>query len=97
MHSGYALCILHHYAYRMAEPMDARAYWAHYVDSHGGIPQTAEALGIPYSTIAGICNGSRGIGRALARRLAQADPMLDERKLVWVTATKPRPEEKRVA
>lgn len=64
--------------------MDARAYWAHYVERHGGVPQTADALGIPYSTIAGICNGSRGIGRELARRMAVKDPLLDETVLVWV-------------
>lgn len=66
--------------------MDARAYWSHYVERHGGVPQTAEALGIPYSTIAGICNGSRGIGRELARRMAAKDPLLDENVLVWVRA-----------
>lgn len=66
--------------------MNARAYWNQYVELNGGPVGVAEKLRIPYSTIAGICNGSRGIGRATAKRMATADPTLDPAKLVWVTA-----------
>lgn len=66
--------------------MNARAYWNQYVELNGGPVGVAEKLRIPYSTIAGICNGSRGIGRATARRMTDADPTLDPAKLVWVTA-----------
>lgn len=67
--------------------MDPRAYWNGYVDRCGGIQATAERLRTPYSTIACICNGTRGIGRKLARRFAEADAELDETVLVWVTPT----------
>lgn len=64
--------------------MDARAYWNSYVEKCGGLAQTAEKLHTPYSTIACISNGSRGIGRNLARRFKEADPEIDETQLVWV-------------
>ncbi|MNC71226.1 hypothetical protein D3C75_1221210 [compost metagenome] len=64
--------------------MTPRTYWNKYVKRQGGAVRTAEALGIPYSTIAGICNGSRGIGRILAKRMAAADKSLDESVLIWV-------------
>ena len=64
--------------------MDARAYWAAYVDRLGGPARVSRHLGIPFPTIAGVSNGSRGIGRALAKRMAEADPTLDEKILVWV-------------
>ena len=67
--------------------MDPRAYWNGYVERSGGIQATAERLRTPYSTIACICNGSRGIGRKLARRFAAVDKSLDENVLVWVTPT----------
>lgn len=66
--------------------MSPRNYWNHYVDKHGGPSGTSSHLGVPYSTIAGICNGSRGIGRGLAKRMAKADPSLDELILIWVEA-----------
>lgn len=69
-----------------SEPMDARDYWNHYVEEQGGAPAVAKRLQIPYSTIAGICNGSRGIGHSLAERMAAADPLLDAKRLVWVRA-----------
>lgn len=68
---------------------DPRAYWDAYVERCGGVIATAERLKTPYSTVAGICNGSRGIGRSLAKRFAQADPMLDASRLLWVTKTRP--------
>ncbi|HXI14751.1 MAG TPA: hypothetical protein VNM48_00170 [Chloroflexota bacterium] len=71
--------------------MDARDYWDHYVKRHdGGMSEVAAALDLPYSTIAGICNGSRGIGRDLAQRMSERDPLLDENVLIWVTAQKKR-------
>ena len=72
--------------------MDARTYWQHYVDQNDGPVSVAKRLGIPYSTIAGICNGSRGIGHNLAQRMAQADPLLDASKLIWVRSSKPKPD-----
>lgn len=68
--------------------MSARDYWNHYVGQQGGLPSVAARLSLPYSTIAGIHNGSRGIGRDLARRMAEADPMLDANKLIWVRSIK---------
>lgn len=70
--------------------MDARAYWDHYVEREGGAVAVSGKLDIPYSTIAGICNRSRGIGRELAKRMAERDPLLDENVLVWVRAEKKR-------
>ncbi|WP_408953027.1 hypothetical protein [Lysobacter sp. Hz 25] len=64
--------------------MDARKYWETYVERHDGAAGVAAHLSIPYSTIAGICNGSRGIGRRLAERMAESDPLLDAKVLVWV-------------
>lgn len=70
--------------------MDARRYWGRYVKRHGGIAGVSGHLGIPYSTIACVCNGSRGIGHALAQRMAKADPKLDASRLVWVRAMRNR-------
>lgn len=67
---------------------NAREYWNAYVERCGGIGAVSEQLKTPYSTIAGICNGSRGIGRELARRFSEADPMLDASRLLWVTPLK---------
>ncbi|MFT3806081.1 hypothetical protein [Arenimonas sp.] len=66
--------------------MTPREYWNTYVERNGGPAKVSELTGVPLSTIAGVCNGSRGIGRRLAQRLAAADPMLDYKTLVWVTA-----------
>lgn len=64
--------------------MDARTYWNAYVERLGGPKKVSDHLNIPYSTIAGVCNGSRGIGRDLAAKMAAADPALDASKLLWV-------------
>ena len=66
--------------------MEPRTYWLRYVERCGGIQATADRLKSPYSTVACICNGRRGIGRKLARRFAEVDPSLDENVLVWVTS-----------
>lgn len=68
--------------------MDARTYWNHYVEQNDGPVGVHKKLRIPYSTIAGICNGSRGIGHDLAQRMVKADPLLDLSKLIWVRASK---------
>ncbi len=68
--------------------MDSRTYWNSYVEANDGPTGVSAKLGIPYSTIAGICNGSRGIGRELAKRMAEADSELDAGRLVWVTPVK---------
>lgn len=70
--------------------MDARAYWSEYVRRHDGIAATAAHLDLPYSTVAGICNGSRGIGRSLAQRMAAKDALLDAKVLVWVRPIRDR-------
>lgn len=66
--------------------MTPRDYWNQYVERHGGPAGVSIKMRVPYSTIAAICNGSRGIGRRLAQRMAEADPSLDPTVLVWVTA-----------
>lgn len=77
--------------------MNARDYWNAYVEANGGVGATAEKLDTPYSTVAGICNGHRGIGHKLAQRFAAADPLLDAGRLVWVRATKPPSDEREAA
>lgn len=69
--------------------MDERRYWIKYVEQAGGVRAVAEKLDTPYSTIASITNGQRGIGRRLAARFAERDSLLDVNRLVWV-----RPERK---
>lgn len=68
--------------------MTPREYWSKYVAEHGGPKGVAERTRIPYSTIAGVCNGSRGIGDRLLKRLCEADSELDEHMLVWVRPLK---------
>lgn len=65
--------------------MTPREYWSLYVEQNGGIAGTAKRLGVPYSTLASVTNGQRGIGKALAQRMKAIDPLLDEKQLVWVT------------
>lgn len=86
---AFALCEAHStpkfVSHRLSmSTQDPRAYWQSYVDGKGGVAKAAETLKIPYSTIAGICNGSRGIGHDLAERMAKADDSLDPMILVWV-------------
>lgn len=64
--------------------MSPRTYWQNYIDKHGGLVAIVDRLGIPYSTIAAVSNGWRGIGHKLAQRMAEADPSLDASVLVWV-------------
>jgi len=66
--------------------MTPRQYWNDYVKSHGGAARVAERLGIPFPTIASVCNGRRGIGRALATRMVASDRKLDREILIWVEA-----------
>lgn len=68
--------------------MDARTYWDDYVSRHQGAAAVAQRLDIPYSTIAAVCNGHRGIGKKLAQRMASKDSSLDPQVLVWVVAHK---------
>lgn len=67
----------------------SRTYWDRYVKSKGGVAGVVAKTKLPYSTIAGITNGHRGIGRDTAERLAKADRSLDIGKLLRVTPTKP--------
>lgn len=72
--------------------MTPREYLARYIHDNGGVPATALKLGIPYSSLAAISNGNRGIGKDLADRMCRADPLLDRNRLVWV---RPLPREQR--
>lgn len=74
--------------------MTPREYLAEYVDRHGGAPEVARRLGIPYSTLAAICNGYRGISPQMADRMHKADPMIDRNQIVWVRATRPADQQK---
>lgn len=65
--------------------MDARKHLADYVDEIGGKPAAAKALGVPYSTIAAICNGTRGVGKDLAKRMADSSAgRLRAEILIWI-------------
>ena len=67
--------------------MDARKHLNDYVEEVGGRPAAANALGIPYSTMAAICNGTRGIGKDLAQRMAEGSGgRLNADLLIWITA-----------
>ncbi len=68
--------------------MDARTRWDQYVEDVGGLQKVAVHLETAYSTVAGISNGSRGIGRKLAIRFAENDTRLSADWLVWVRPTK---------
>lgn len=68
--------------------MTPRDYLTAYIDRHGGIAATAQHLGMPYSTLAAINNGTRGISPRTARKMAAADPLLDANRLVWIRPIK---------
>lgn len=68
--------------------MEPRTYWNTYVERVGGLPKLAAESGIPYSTLAGINNGHRGVGRELAQRLCDHDPMLDKGLLLQIEASR---------
>lgn len=68
--------------------MTPREYLAEYVERNDGAPATAKRLGIPYSTLAAILNGYRGISPQMADKMHKADPMIDRNQIVWVRATK---------
>ena len=68
--------------------MNERDYLTRYIDSKGGISATAKILGMPYSSLAAIANGYRGISPKQAKKMFAADPMLDANRLIWVRATK---------
>lgn len=86
---------MHHGHMMRNEYSTPRAYWDAYVAENGGAKGVSDKLGIPYPTIAGICNGNRGIGRDLARRMAEADPLLDAMRLIWVEPIRDTPNEAR--
>lgn len=66
-------------------PLD---YLKEYIRQKGGIAKTAKFLGLPYSTLASFANGHRGISPRMARRMADADPLLDANRLIWIRPTK---------
>lgn len=68
--------------------MDPRDYLRAYIEAKGGIAATASHLGMPYSTLAAINNGTRGVSPKTAKRMAQADPLLEANRLVWIRPTK---------
>lgn len=70
--------------------MNPRTYWNAYVERVGGLPKLSCESGIPYSTLAGINNGFRGVGRELAQRLVNFDPLLDKGILLQIQAIRAR-------
>lgn len=67
--------------------MDPRIELLAYVESVGGRRQAASILDLPYPTLSAICNGTRGISRAMAQRLEVASGgALKAERLVWVEA-----------
>lgn len=68
--------------------MSPRDYWRSYVNDNGGMAPVADRLGLPYSTIAAVTSGHRGIGHKLAGRMVKADPSLDVTILIWVRPLK---------
>jgi hypothetical protein len=69
--------------------VDARKHWDRFVAKNGGIVGTADLLKMPYSTIASICNGTRGIGHEMARNLEKrSDGVLNPILLVWMRQRK---------
>lgn len=68
--------------------MTPREYLAEYVERQGGTPQAAARLGLPYPTLASILNGHRGVSARMAKRMAEADPLLDANRLIWIRAIK---------
>lgn len=77
--------------------MSPRTYWQNYIDKHGSLGVVAQRLGVPYSTVAAVSNGYRGIGHKLAQRMADADPTLDASVLVWVRPLRDVAEKKKAA
>ena len=68
--------------------MTSREYLKTYIDRHGGVVASAKRLGMAYSSLASIVNGHRGISPRMARRMTEADPMLEANRLVWIRPTK---------
>ena len=68
--------------------MTPREYLSQYVERHGGTPAAAARLDVPYPTLASILNGHRGVSPRMAKRMAEADPLLDAARLVWIRAEK---------
>lgn len=64
--------------------MTPRDYLHAYITSKGGLAATAAHLRMPYSTLAAISNGTRGVSPKTAKRMADADPLLDSNRLVWI-------------
>ena len=64
--------------------MNPRDYLSAYITQNEGLAATAAKLGMPYSTLAAINNGTRGISPKTARKMAAADPLLDANRLVWI-------------
>ena len=62
--------------------MDARTYFLTYVERVGGRKAAAEKLGLPYVTIASVCNGHRGIGKRLAERM-----QINSGGFLWIVDT----------
>ena len=69
--------------------MSERDHLLQFVKHQGGVPKAASTLNIPYSTLASICNGYRGISKAMAKRIATAsNGELKEELLVWIRSTR---------
>lgn len=69
--------------------VNGREYISSYVDKNGGLRPTAKKLGIPYSSLAAIINGYRGIGKNMALRITKASRgELKPEHLIWIKQTK---------
>jgi plasmid maintenance system antidote protein VapI len=64
--------------------MKPRDYLKQWVADAGGCPAAAARLKVPYSTLAAILNGYRGISPRMAERMHKADPTIDRNVIVWV-------------
>jgi len=68
--------------------MTPHDYLKAYIKQNGGVAATAKRLGLPYSTLASFANGHRGVSPRMARRMKDADPLLDANQLIWIRPTK---------
>lgn len=71
---------------KKTKPNDPRDYFVGAVTNRGGPAAASRYYGIPFTTIASICSGQKGVGPRTARRMVEVDPMLDEGKLMLVRA-----------
>lgn len=65
--------------------MDPREQLRIYVQGIGGCPAASKKMGIPYSTLAAILNGTRGVGRNMACKLEISSAgRLAADRMIWI-------------